>query len=303
VSTTLAVLAWLSMLVFAAGLCWRVARWLAAPVQFAIPTTAGQQKSLPWIRASWMESPWTPAGAGSRVLLEVLLFRSLFRNTSTRLDPKGPRLSFVERKGLWVGALLFHWSLLLVVVRHSRFFFEQVPWLVTKLAAADSFLQLGSPRLYLSDAVLLASLSYLAARRIGNPLMRYTTLPADYAVLALLLGVAGTGVVMRYFVRTDVVAVKEFASGVASFGPVALRSPDTLFVVHLVLACVLVAILPFTKMVHSVGVFFSPTRNVPNDTRTRRHVSSWNPPVEARGYEEWAEEFKDSIAKAQGGSR
>ena len=38
--------------VFLAGFCYRVVQWAAAPVPFRIPTTCGQQKSLPWIKSA-----------------------------------------------------------------------------------------------------------------------------------------------------------------------------------------------------------------------------------------------------------
>ena len=64
-----------------------------------------------------------------RMALEILLFRSLFRNTKAELR-KGPRLVFEESKFLWLGALAFHWSFLLIFLRHLRFFLEPVPGMV-----------------------------------------------------------------------------------------------------------------------------------------------------------------------------
>ena len=42
--------------VFLAGIIYRVVKWSRSPVPFHIPTVAGQQKSLPWIRDSKLES-------------------------------------------------------------------------------------------------------------------------------------------------------------------------------------------------------------------------------------------------------
>jgi len=49
------VLPYLAAAVFLAGVVLRVLSWARRPVPFCIPTTGGQQKSLPWIAAS----PWT----------------------------------------------------------------------------------------------------------------------------------------------------------------------------------------------------------------------------------------------------
>jgi hypothetical protein len=42
-------------------------------------------------------------------------------------------------------------------------------------------------------------------------------------------------------------------------------------------------------------VFLSPTRNLANDNRRRRHVNPWNPEVEVHTYAQWEEEFRDKI--------
>ena len=92
--------------------------------------------------------------------LEILLFRSLFRNVSADLR-QGGKLAYGEEKLLWLGALAFHWSLLIVVLRHLRFFMEPVPWLVVGLQRLDGFFQVGVPVFYLTDAVIFAALAYL----------------------------------------------------------------------------------------------------------------------------------------------
>ena len=92
---------------FLVGVSHRVVRWSLSPVPFRIPTTCGQQKSLPWIKASWLENPYRTTGVIFRMLLEILLFRSLFRNSKAELR-QGPRLIYGESKFLWLGAIAFH---------------------------------------------------------------------------------------------------------------------------------------------------------------------------------------------------
>src|SRR5574341_2068578 len=114
-----------AMVTFVLGLAYRVLLWARAPVPFRIPTTCGQQQSLPWIKTASLENPSTTAGVVGRMALEVGLFRSLFRNTRAELR-EGPRLVFGESKLLWLAALAFHWSLLFIFLRHLRFFLEPV---------------------------------------------------------------------------------------------------------------------------------------------------------------------------------
>ncbi len=282
--------------IFLAGFCWRVLRWAGVPVPFHIPTTCGQQKSLSWIRTAKIDNPSNRWGVLARMATEILFFRSLFRNNRARLDEK--RLILGENKYLWLGALAFHWALLLILLRHLRLFIEPVPGWIDSLERLDGFFQVGAPQLYLSDVILAAALAYLLFRRFRDPAVRFISLFTDYFALFLLLSVAVTGILMRYFVRVDVLSVKQFALSLAAFRPVDLSALSPLFLAHLLLVCTLAAYLPFSKLMHMGGVFLSPTRNLANDSRRRRHINPWNYPVKTHTYAEWEEEFRDKILAA-----
>jgi len=279
------------------GLSWRVIRWARSPVPFRIPTVCGQQKSLAWIKPSRLESPYSTAGVIARMGLEVLLFRSLFRNTRSRLAD-GPRLIYGEAKWLWLGALAFHWSMLIVVLRHLRFVIDPAPKLAVWLENVDGFFQIGAPVLYATDLVMLAALVYLLARRLREPQIRFISLFTDYFALFLLLGIAISGVWMRYFARVDAVAVKQLALSLTIFAPRIPANVSGWFFIHLALVCTLAAYLPFSKLMHMGGVFLSPTRNLANNNRMKRHVNPWNYPVKVHTYEEWEDEFRDKIEAA-----
>ncbi len=103
------ILPYSAIAIFLLGIIFQVIKWARSPVPFRIPTVAGQQKSLSWIKSSKLESPHSTLGVIGRMLLEVLLFRSLFRNTKTEIK-NGPNLIYGSSKYLWVGALAFHWS-------------------------------------------------------------------------------------------------------------------------------------------------------------------------------------------------
>jgi len=282
---------------FLAGISYRVVRWSLSPVPFRIPTTCGQQKSLPWIKAGWLESPSRTAGVVARMALEILLFRSLFRNTKAELR-QGPRLTYGESKFLWLGALAFHWSFLIIFLRHLRFFLEPVPRAVLTLEKVDSFFQVGAPILYVTDVVVVAALLYLLQRRLADPQVRYISLWADYFALFLILGLAVSGIWMRYFTRVDIVAIKQLAIGLVTFSPIVPKEVGALFFVHLFLLSTLVAYFPFSKLMHMGGVFLSPTRNLANNNRMKRHVNPWDYPVKVHTYEEWEAEFRDKLVAA-----
>ncbi|MGA2263115.1 MAG: sulfate reduction electron transfer complex DsrMKJOP subunit DsrM, partial [Acidobacteriota bacterium] len=205
--------------IFLMGVAYRVVCWTRSPVPFRITTSCGQQRSLPWIKAAWLENPSTTLGVIARIALEVLLFRSLFRNTKAVLR-EGPRLVFDENKFLWLGALAFHWSFLFIFLRHLRFFIEPVPAVALWIQNLDGFFQVGTPALFVTDILILAALTYLLIRRLIDPQIRYISLFTDYFALFLLLGLAGSGAFMRYFVRSSIVEIKELAMGLVTFSPV-----------------------------------------------------------------------------------
>lgn len=287
---------------FAAGIAWRVWVWARTPEPFRIPTTTGQQRSLAWIAPSRVESPSTRLGVAGRLALEGLLFRSLFRNTVPGPAARGPDVCpppvFFERKALWLGAMALHWSLLVIVLRHLRLFVDPVPGLAAGLAALDGFFEIGTPRWYATDAIVAIALVYLLVRRLRDPLLRYVTLPADYVALAALMAVTGTGIALRYGARVDLVDVRTFTLSVAALAPVPLKDTNLWLAAHVAAVACLLAMLPFTKMVHAAGLWLSPTRNQANDSRRRRHVNPWDAPVDVHGYEAWRDEFRDKLVAA-----
>ncbi|MDH4230553.1 MAG: sulfate reduction electron transfer complex DsrMKJOP subunit DsrM [Nitrospirota bacterium] len=283
--------------VFIAGFIYRVVGWGRSPVPFRIPTTCGQMESFPWIKQNKLENPSTTLGVIGRMLLEVLFFRSLFRNIKTEFR-EGPKFSYGSDKWLWMAGLAFHWSFLIILIRHLRFFFLKVPYLIHVTESLDSFLQIGAPLFYITDALILGAVTFLVLRRFLIPQVKYISLAADYFPLFLILTIAATGVLMRYFSKVHIVGVKELAMGLVSFSPAVPEGIGVLFYIHLFLVCVLFAYFPFSKLMHMGGVFLSPTRNLANNNRAVRHINPWNYPVHVHTYEEYEDDFREKMKKA-----
>jgi nitrate reductase gamma subunit len=296
---------YLAIAVFIVGFARKVMGWSRAAVPFAIPTTGGQAKSFPWIRHAALDNPASTWGVVGRMALEILTFRSLFRNTRMKL--KEGKLAYQLEIFLWVGALAFHYAFLTVLVRHMRLFTEPVPFLVRLVEDLDSFFrveilysnfQFGLPAVYLSGIVLLAAVTYLAIRRIVIPQVRYISLASDYFPLILIFGIAFSGIMMRYVTKVDIHAAKQLTMGLVTFRPTVPEGIGAIFYVHLFFVCTLLAYFPFSKLMHLGGVFLSPTRNMLGNTRAYRHVNPWNYPVPVHTYEEYEEEFREKMTEA-----
>lgn len=290
------IIPYVAVATFLAGFIYRIVQWGRSPVPFCIPTTCGQQKSLPWIKHDKLESPHTTGQVIGRMFLEVFLFRSLFRNMKT--EKRGGKVVYGSEKWLWAAGLAFHYSFLVILIRHGRFFFSEVPFVLQAIEAVDSFFQIGAPLLYMTDVVIVAAVTFLFLRRVVMPQIKYLSLPADYFPLYLILGIAVSGILMRYFTKVHVVGVKQLTMGLMTLQPTVPEGLGVMFFIHLFLLSVLFMYFPFSKLMHLGGVFLSPTRNMPNNSRAVRHVNPWNYPVHLHTYDEYEDDFREKMKKA-----
>ncbi len=300
------VLPYLAVALFIFGFVRRVMSWSRSAVPFRITTTCGQQTSLPWVKQAKIDNPSCTLGVIVRMFLEIVCFRSLFRNTRMKLAG-GTKMTHQLELFLWVGALAFHYAFFTVVVRHLRFFTEPVPLFVTLLEQVDGFMrvevlydvvQAGLPGVYMSGLVLLAAAFYLFLRRVFIPHVRYISLANDFFPLFLIMGIALSGIFMRYFTKVDIVAIKELTMGLVTFRPTIPEGVSGLFFAHMFLVSILLAYFPFSKLMHLGGVFLSPTRNMTANTRQVRHVNPWNHPVKVHTYEEYEDDFREKMIEA-----
>ena len=291
------VIPYAAILVFVIGVINRVLGWARSPVPFNIPSTCGQQKSLPWIKSEELDNPHTTPGVIARMFLEIVFFRSLFRNTKATLGD-GPKISFNLEKWLWLGALAFHWAFLTVIVRHLRLFTEPVPFWIQLLEKVDGFFQIGVPGIFISGIVLLVAVFYLFLRRVIIPQVNYISLSQDFFPLFLIFGIAFSGILMRHFAKVDITGAKELAMGLVTFHPTIPQGIGGIFYVHVFFVSVLLAYFPFSKLMHMGGIFMSPTRNLPGNSRAVRHINPWNYPVHTHTYDEYEEEFREKMIEA-----
>ncbi len=289
---------YMAFAIFVGGIIWRIKYWASSPVPFSIQSTRGQAKSLDFIKHSRLGAPDTNLEVVGRVALETLTFRPLFFNTHSELR-QGPKITFESSKWLWLFALIFHYSFLVVVVRHLRLFLDPVPFWVGWAEFWDGLLQIGAPTWYITDVGLLLGVILLFGRRLTNRYTRYISLINDYFPLVLIFCIALTGILMRYLLRSDIdiVNIKELLVGLVTFHPVINGHIGAIFYIHLFFVCVLLVYFPFSKLMHMGGIFFSPTLNMRNNTRAERHINPWNPVISPHSYMSYEDEFRESMVE------
>ena len=235
-----AALFYLATAVLVVGLALKIRGYARTPAPLKIPTTP---------------APVTRTGVALRLTREVVFFESLFKSS----------------KWTWLFGWLFHAALLLVLLRHLRYF-QQPVW--TPVAWVQAF---GT----YAGFAMVAGLAGLWARRFFVDRVRYISTPSDHLHLALLLAIGGSGLGMRFVAHTDVVALKAFMLGLMRFDLQPLPA-DPLLLVHLTLVVVLMLVFPISKLLHAPGLFFSPTRNQTDTPREVRHLAPWAARLEDR---------------------
>ena len=239
-TSLLPALLYLSAAVFLAGMGWRLAAWLRAPVPLKIVLTP---------------APTTSAGVVRRLAGEALVFRSLF----------------AADRSLWVAAWVFHLSLVMLAVGHIGGLvvpgFAQASLGLTE----EQFHELAQVTGGVFGILAVVPLLYLLLRRLVMERLRYLSTFSDYLALALLLLVIATGNQMRFMSTLDLAQARQFVSGVLTFHPVAPPA-DAAFVAHLLLVCALLVYIPFSKLVHFSGLVFNPTLNQKNNPREQRYA-------------------------------
>jgi nitrate reductase gamma subunit len=201
-------------------------------------------------------APVTRTGVVLRMFRELAFFESLFKSN----------------KWIWIFGYLFHFGMFLVLARHLRYFTDPVWFWVDLIQPFGMY----------AAFAMAAGLAGLWARRFLVDRVRYISALSDHLMLALLLGIALTGMAMDYITHTDIVALKAFFLGLMYFNWQPIPE-DPVLLIHLALVATLMIIFPVSKLLHAPGVFFSPTRNQVDNPRPEpglrshdsRHIAPW----------------------------
>lgn len=189
-----------AILVF--GLLYKISVYARTPQPLKIPTTP---------------APITRVGVVWRMAKEVTVFASLFKSS----------------KWTWIFGWMFHAALLLVLLRHLRYFTEPVWFWVALLQPFGKY----------AAFAMLAGLFGLWARRVLVDRVRYITNPSDHLMLALLVAIGGSGAAMKFIpaAHTDIVELKAFFLGLMRFDWQPLNA-DPVLLAHLTFVIILMII-------------------------------------------------------------
>ncbi|MCW8830253.1 MAG: respiratory nitrate reductase subunit gamma [Gammaproteobacteria bacterium] len=238
------VLFYVAIIVLFGGIANKIMLYKRVPAPLKIPVTP---------------APLTTGGVVYRLFYEVVFFNSLFRGN----------------KWTWIFGWIFHLSLLLAFFRHLRYLIspDVFFWPLINNMVVQSF---G----HYAGFTMLIGLAGLFARRILVDRVRYISSASDYLMLLLIMGIAGSGLMIVYASHTDIIQLKAFIMGLFLFDPQNLPA-DPILLAHITMVLFLAVIFPVSKLLHAPGLFFAPTRNQIDNPREKRHLSEWGAAIEA----------------------
>lgn len=220
------ILPYITVTIFVAGLMYRLGRWAKARIVHNIVLTP---------------APPTLGGAGVNYVAETLLFRSLFKGD----------------KSLWAGAWIMHFAMLNIIGGHIvgfAFLGEQFKYIGTSPELSTQMSELLGTTF---GIVIWVCLLYLLYRRVAINEVKLVSNAGDYLHLLLLLCIVTLGDIMRLVpdFGTDYIVAQNYLVQLATFQPVDYAAFNTIFVLHLLFVQLLLIVFPFSKLVHSVGMF------------------------------------------------
>ena len=224
-------------LIFAIGVVLRIYQYSVTPQPIKIMLTP---------------APLTKGGAFARVLGEVFFFKSLFKSN----------------KATWIFGYLFHISFFLLIFMHflRHFIYSNpLPWWY------NIFVGIG----IVCGIVMVISLFLLLMRRVVIERVKFISLFQDYLILILLMLIGLAGLSLNYVLTPSALTVVDnqldpYMNGLLTFQFTNIPS-NPVFLIHYTLVMLLILYIPFSKVMHFVGIFFSPTRNMADNPIEERY--------------------------------
>lgn len=223
------IMPYITITVFALGILYRLGRWSGARIVHNITLSP---------------FPGTNRQAATVIGAEVVFFKSLFKSDFA----------------LWAGGWTMHIALFAILGGHAVGIYTLGMEFVY-FGASEGLSEAMSSILGMTfGIVMFFALLYLLYRRLVIQKVRQVSVTSDYLHLILLLSIVSVGNLMRFIPAWNIhyEPVKEYITYLVMLQPIpagaeALHNP--LFAMHLLLVQILLIVLPFSKLMHVLGMF------------------------------------------------
>lgn len=218
------VLPYIAVVIFIVGMVYRISNWAKTP-------QPGKMTLFP-----------APPQGGTflSVVKESFLLPSLF---------KGDKM-------LWFISWVFHAALALIILGHLRVFTGIIDTILTGMGVNVDSMSANSGGA--AGIIIFATAVFLILRRITIRRVREITNLSDHFAILLILAVIITGNMMRFGEHFDLALTREYFSHLFTFSFAGLVIPESgVFKLHFLLVQILAIYIPFSKILHFGGIFFT----------------------------------------------
>jgi nitrate reductase gamma subunit len=220
------VLPYITIVVLVGGMIYRIVKWYKMP-------SPGKLTLFP--------APPPGSGIVLGVLKETFFLRTLFKSD----------------KILWSGSWGFHIVLVLIFFGHFDVMID-FPRIFQALGMSGAKVEsMGAALGTWAGLIILMAALFLLIRRLVITRVRDISSVVDYLILILVIAVILTGDYMRFFTDFDLNETRRYFSGLLTFSPQLPKS--NFFFFHFLLGQTLLMCVPFSKIMHFGGIFFSQT--------------------------------------------
>lgn len=162
---------------------------------------------------------------------------------------------FKADRALWTGAWVFHVALVLILIGHVRVGMDfPAIWAAAGINADIMSATVGTT----AGVVILLTAVFLTYRRFAFSRVQEISQGGDYFALFLLLAVILSGNAMRFQGHFDLNLTREYFAGLTRF-QAPIPPLNGWFLAHFLLGQILFLYLPFSKLLHLGGIFFTQT--------------------------------------------
>ena len=220
-----AILPYITIIIFTVGIIYHFYVW----------------KKLPKPKMTLTPAPKPGIPRYVELMKETFFFRSLFKGD----------------KNLWIFSWVFHAMLALIFIGHLRV----IMWFPDRMLASmgmteESINTMSQLSGGIAGLVILFMILVLLGRRLFTGRVREISLKGDYIALILIIIVLLTGDAMRFVAHVDLSLTREYFLSLVTFSSVSIPE-NSWFIAHYFFAQILIMYMPFSKLLHFGGIFFS----------------------------------------------
>lgn len=221
------IMVYIAIAVFITGMTFRIISW------FRVPKSS--------VRLGLFPKPKTRVGRFFKVLKDSFLFPQ----------------SYSVDKVTWLFTIIFHGSLLVILLAHFRLIHEFTP--LANLLGVDGMNTLSAIGGKTLGIIIIFPVLFYLFRRFVSP-HKDLSVPEDYFLVIILIFIIAFGDHLRFFADFHVEDYRQYVQSLLVFKPaypeaIANSSSKIVLSLHVLSVNIFILYFPFSKLMHIIGTF------------------------------------------------